>query len=121
MMQIGFESPISEKIFSIIKANDKVDLEDTLLKAKITVNDDMELYEVGRRFVDNGNADAAFCLFKYFTEKYPELVVGWNELGEVYELRNNNPEAIKCYSTALALRPENPRALNNLKRIGLKN
>lgn len=120
-MQSGFESPISEKIFSIIKANDKVDLEDTLLKAKITVNDDMELYEVGRRFVDNGNADAAFCLFKYFTEKYPELVVGWNELGEVYELKNNNPEAIKCYRTALALRPENPRALNNLKRIGLKN
>ena len=116
-MQSGFESPISEKIFSIIKANDKVDLEDTLLKAKITVNDDMELYEVGRRFVDNGNADAAFCLFKYFTEKYPELVVGWNELGEVYELKNNNPEAIKCYTKALSIRPGNPRATDNLKRL----
>jgi len=119
-MQSGFESPISEKIFSIIKANDKVDLEDTLRKAKITVNDDMELYEVGRKFVDKGNADGAFCLFKYFTKKYPELVVGWNELGEVYELKNNDQEAIKCYIKALSIRPENSRATSNLNRLSKK-
>ena len=119
-MQSGFESPVSEKIFNIIRGNNQINLDDTLRKAKIVVNDDMELYEVGRRFVDNGNTEAAFCLFKYFTEKYPELVVGCNELGEVYELKNNNPEAIKCYTKALVLRPENPRATSNLKKLSKK-
>lgn len=115
--QSGFDSPISARIFKIIQSNNQVDLADTLRKENIEVNDDMVLYEVGRRFVDTENIDAAYCLFKYYTEKFPEIVVCWNELGEVYELKSNKTEAIKCYNQALLLRPGNPRATNNLKRL----
>ena len=75
------------------------------------------MYEVGQKFVNDGNVDAAFSLFKYYTVKFPNIVVAWNELGDVYRMKNNKEEAIKCYKQALIVRPGNPRATDNLEKL----
>ena len=77
----------------------------------------MILFEVGQKFVNVGNIDAAFALYKFYTEKFPMIVVAWNELGDIYRMKNNKEEAIKCYKQALTIRPGNPRATENLEKL----
>jgi CubicO group peptidase (beta-lactamase class C family) len=112
-----FESPEGEKVFNILNANNNADLSTELPKQNIEISDDMILYEVGQRFVNDGNIDAAFSLFKYYTLAFPNIVVAWNELGDVYRMKNNKEEAIKCYKQALIVRPGNPRATDNLEKL----
>ncbi len=116
-MNSRFESPVSEKVFNVLNSNSNADLAVELPKQQIEISDDMILYEVGQRFVNDGNVDAAFSLFKYYTVKFPNIVVAWNELGDVYRMKNNKEEAIKCYKQALIVRPGNPRATDNLEKL----
>jgi len=116
-MNSRFESPVSEKVFNVLNSNSNADLDVELPKQQIEISDDMILYEVGQRFVNDGNVDAAFSLFKYYTVKFPNIVVAWNELGDVYRMKNNKEEAIKCYKQALIVRPGNPRATDNLEKL----
>ena len=43
--------------------------------------------------------------------------MAWNDMGDVYRLQNNKAEAIKCYKQALKIRPTNPRAQEELKKL----
>ena len=47
----------------------------------------------------------------------PNIIVSWNDLGDVYQMKNNKAEAIRCYKQALKLRPGNQRAKENLERL----
>ena len=38
-------------------------------------------------------------------------------MGNVYQMKENKAEAIKCYNQALKLRPENQRAKVNLEKL----
>ena len=116
-MNSRFESPVSEKVFNVLNSNSNADLDVELPKQQIEISDDMILYEVGQRLVNDGNVDAAFSLFKYYTVKFPNIVVAWNELGDIYRMKNNKEEAIKCYKQALIVRPGNPRATDNLEKL----
>ena len=61
--------------------------------------------------------EEALILYKYYTNAFPMIVVAWNDMGDVYLKLNKKEEAIKCYKQALKLRPENPRAKNNLEKL----
>lgn len=110
-------SVAGDKIFDILNSNSSANLSDELKNQNVEVNDDMILFEVGQKFVNAGNIDAAFTLYKYYTEKFPRIVVAWNELGDIYRMKNNKEEAIKCYKQALTIRPGNPRATENLEKL----
>ncbi|MFZ7114637.1 MAG: serine hydrolase [Bacteroidota bacterium] len=112
-----FESPESEKLYKILNSNSNADLDVELVNEKLQISDDMVLLEVGQRFINDGNIDAAFSLFKYYTQKFPDIVVAWNELGDIYRIKNNREEAIRCYKQALIVRPGNPRATENLEKL----
>jgi Flp pilus assembly protein TadD len=41
----------------------------------------------------------------------------WNDLGDLYLMGGNKLEAKKCFEQALKIRPGNPRATDNLKKL----
>ncbi|MES2331039.1 MAG: serine hydrolase [Bacteroidota bacterium] len=118
-MQMKFENPISKKIYDLLEKPSTVDLAATLAKENIRVEDDMILLEVGQVLMQENKNEKALLLYKLYTQQFPNIVVAWNDMGDVYRKLNNNEEAIKCYRQALKIRPGNPRAIENLSKLGV--
>ena len=115
-----FETQMAGKIYQILTENKPADLSEALKKENIVVDDDMILLDVGQRLIKERKVDEAFSLYQYYTKTFPNIIVSWNDLGDIYQMKNNKTEAIKCYQQALKLRPGNPRAKENLDKL-LKN
>ena len=77
----------------------------------------MLLLELGQKLTNDGLVKPAIALYQYYTKEFPNIVVCWNELGELYLQTNHKDEAKKCFEQALKLRPGNPRAIENLKKL----
>ena len=86
-------------------------------KEKIKVEDDMVLLEVGQTLIQEKKNDKALMLYDYYTKIIPNIVVAWNDLGDIYQTLNKKAEAIKCYKQAMKIRPENPRAKESLNKL----
>ena len=110
-------SPQAEKVYNIVVENKSSDLQTALQKAQIDVEDDMILLEAGRQLIEEKKSDEALVLYKYYINSFPNIIVAWNDLGDVYRMKNNKSEAIKCYQQALKLRPDNARAKKNLEEL----
>ncbi len=116
-MQPKFENELSKKIYDILEKPTTTNLAAELTKENVNVDDDMVLLEVGRRLMEEQKLDKALLLYKYYTDNFPNIVVAWNDLGDIYLNKNNKDEAIKCYKQALKIRPENPRAKESLDKL----
>ena len=116
-MQSKFEHPIAKQIYDIIEKPSTTDLSAELTKANLNVDDDMILLEVGHALIEEKKLDKALILYQLCTKKFPDIVMAWNDMGDVYRLQNNKAEAIKCYKQALKIRPTNPRAQEELKKL----
>ena len=116
-MQPEFENELSKKIYSIVEKQTTTDLATELEKEKLKVDDDMILLEVGQKLISEKKYDKALILYKYYTQTFPNIVVAWNDLGDVYLSQNNKAAAINCYRQALKIRPENPRAKKSLEKL----
>lgn len=112
-----FENKLSEKIYSILENSPSDDFENELTRQNVRIDDDMILLEVGQLFTQEKKYDKAIALYKYYTKSFPDIVIAWNDLGDIYRFTNNNEEAIKCYRQALKIRPGNPRAQQNLDQL----
>ena len=113
----NFDSPLAEKIYKLLDNKKIIDLGKTLKKENLTVEDDMVLLEVGQKLIEEQKADKALVLYQYYTKMFPQIIVAWNDLGDVYLMKQNKEAAIKCYTQALKLRPDNPRAKENLMKL----
>jgi len=116
-MQPKFENQHSKLIYDIIEKPTTTDLETELAKENIKVEDDIVLLEVGQLLMREKKTDKALVLYKYYTKTFPNIVVAWNDLGDIYLLQDNKVEAINCYKQALNIRPENPRAKESLDKL----
>ncbi len=116
-MQPKFENELSKQIYDILDKSTTTDLASELAKENIKVEDDMILLEVGQSLMQEKKTEKAFVLYKFYTQAFPNIVVAWNDLGDIYLFQNNKAEAIKCYKQALKIRPENPRAKESLEKI----
>jgi CubicO group peptidase (beta-lactamase class C family) len=116
-MQPKFENELSNQIYNILEKTMTTDLESELAKENIKVEDDMILLEVGQALMQENKTDKALILYQYYTKAFPNIVVAWNDLGDIYVTQNNNAAAIKCYKRALEIRPENPRAKESLSKL----
>ena len=105
------------KIYKVLTVNKPTDLGEALKKESIVVDDDMVLLDVGQKLIEEKKADEALLLYQYYTISFPNIIVAWNDMGDVYRMKNNKEEAIRCYKQALKLRPENQRAKENLKAL----
>jgi len=116
-MQPKFENKLSKQIYDILEAASTKDFETELAKAKLNVEDDMVLLNVGQMLMQEKKNEKALMLYKYYTKKFPNIVVAWNDLGDVYQGIGNKEEAVKCFSQALKIRPENQRAKESLQKL----
>ncbi len=112
-----FENALSKQIYEILTKPSTTDLGIELEKENIKVEDDMILLEVGQKLIQEKKNDKALVLYKFYTKKFPGIVVAWNDLGDIYQLLNNKKEAIKCYQQAFTIRPGNPRAKENIDKL----
>ncbi|MBK6912666.1 MAG: serine hydrolase [Ignavibacteriales bacterium] len=116
-MQPVFQNQTAKQIYEILEEPTTTDLATELNKNKIKVEDDMVLLEVGQLLIQENKTDKALVLYKFYTKTFPNIVVAWNDLGDIYLTQNNKDEAIKCYQQALKIRPENPRAKESLDKL----
>ena len=116
-MQPKFDTKLSKQIYDMIENPSTTDLGTELSKENLKVEDDMILLEVGQKLMEEKKYDKALILYTYYTKTFPNIVVSWNDLGDIYLLKNNKEEAIKCYRQALIIRPSNPRAKESLDRL----
>lgn len=119
-MKPDFETAEAQKIYSILVQTHPADLEAEIKKQNILVDDDMVLLEVGQKLIEEEKADEALSLYQFYTTAFPNIIVAWNDMGDVYQMKGNKDEAIKCYQQALKLRPDNPRAKENLEKLNGK-
>ena len=112
-----FEGELSIKIYDILLKPSTTDLGAELKKENLKVEDDMILLEVGRNLMEEKKPEKAFILYTYYTQTFPNIVVAWNDLGDIYQTQNNKNEALKCYRQALKIRPGNPRAKDNIDKL----
>ncbi|MGB3078451.1 MAG: tetratricopeptide repeat protein, partial [Saprospiraceae bacterium] len=56
-------------------------------------------------------------LYVYYTKAFPNIVVAWNDLGDIYLAQSKKNEAMNCYRQALKIRPGNPRAKESLDKL----
>ncbi len=117
-MQPMFKNELSKKIYYILKNPMTSDLAKELSNEKLTVEDDMILLEVGQRLIEERKNMEAIILYSYYTKTFPNIVVAWNDLGDVYLSENSNEKAELCFKQALKIRPANPRAMEALKKLG---
>lgn len=112
-----FDHPLMNKLYELLTQADPSQFESQLTAQNIVVEDDMMLLEVGQKLTNEGQVKPAIALYQYYTKSFPMIVVCWNELGELYVQIGNKTEARKCFEQALKLRPGNPRATENLKKL----
>lgn len=116
-MPKSFENPQAKTIYQLITGHDPKDLSDELKQNSITVGDDMVLLEVGQRLMEQAKWEQALVLYRYYTHSFPRIIVAWNDMGDVYRSLHQRSEAMACYREALRLRPDNPRAKENLEKL----
>lgn len=116
-----FEFPLAQRIYSIINTSNALDLDTELKKENISVDDDMVLLEVGRKLISESKTAKATVLYKYYTQTFPNIVVAWNDLGDLYLISGDKDEAVKCYKKVISIN-RNPRetirARQSLEKLG---
>jgi tetratricopeptide (TPR) repeat protein len=75
--------------------------------------------DVGMFYLKKGNYDAAIDRFMDATRLQPKLAVPWKLLGEAYEKKRDNSDAIESYKKYLDLFPSAADAARVKKRIAL--
>ncbi len=117
-MSEGFKDQQSKVIYELLNNTDGNDLSAILQKENIEVKDDMILLEVGRKLIEEDKYEKALILYEYYTKIFPDIVVAWNDKGDVQLALKNKEESIKCYKQALKIRPGNERAKESLAKLG---
>ncbi|MGB3079117.1 MAG: serine hydrolase, partial [Saprospiraceae bacterium] len=100
-MQPRFENEQSKQIYDILDKTATTDLADALAKENIKVEDDMILLEVGHSLIEEKKMGKALVLYVYYTKAFPNIVVAWNDLGDIYLAQSKKNEAMNCYRQAL--------------------
>jgi CubicO group peptidase (beta-lactamase class C family) len=104
---------LNEKGAAYFSANIERELDDN----GYALDDDMVLLFAGQAILAEGSADEAVALYRFYTQKFPDIVVAWNDLGDAYLLKNDKENAKKCFQKAIELRPGNERAKASLEKI----
>ena len=75
--------------------------------------------DVGMFYLKKGNYDAAIDRFIDATRFQPKLAIPWKLLGEAYEKKHDNSDAVESYKKYLELFPNAVDAAKVKKRIAL--
>ena len=112
-----FPHPMMNKVYDLLVNNDPNQFSSLLEQENIMIDDDMILLEVGQKLISENRNKEALALYGHYTKAFPNIVVAWNDMGEIYLSEGQKPEAKNCFEQALKLRPGNPRATENLRKM----
>src|SRR5690606_8103237 len=82
---------LNEKGAAYFTAN----IEQALRENGYNLDDDMVLLFAGQAILAERKADEAIALYQFYTQKFPRIVVAWNDLGEAYLLKKDTENAKK--------------------------
>jgi predicted alpha/beta superfamily hydrolase len=71
----------------------------------------------GDKFVQENELDKALEIFKKMNELYPEGLMGYDRIGDVYFRKGMYVASLKYYQMFLEKQPKNPRILNKVAAI----
>jgi CubicO group peptidase (beta-lactamase class C family) len=117
LLKPGFHRADAKNLYEIVDQTEFTSLAKVLKERDIVIDNDMVLLEAGQRLMEENKLVKATLLYQYYTETFPQIVVAWNDLGDIYLRQGNKTEALNCYKMALKLRPENQRAKDNIMRL----
>jgi CubicO group peptidase (beta-lactamase class C family) len=113
--------PPSKYLFGVIRkkggAYFEQESEKEMKASGMEMDDDMVLLSVGQALRAAGDNANAISLYKVYTSRYPNIIIAWNELGECHSIAGEKEKARACFEKALAIQPNNRRALENMKKF----
>ena len=120
VVQARFESPLAEAMYDAIGKRGAAEFRKNgngLIDSLGVGDNDMILLEVGQQLSRENRREETIALYELYTQRYPSIVVAWNDLGDAYRAVGRKTDARRCYEQALKLRPGNPRATEALKLL----
>lgn len=112
--------PAQKYLYGIIESKGGKYFEDNykteMQNSGMRPDDDMVLWAVGRKLMNDKETDKAVSLYKVYTMEFPAIIVAWNGLGEAYLAKGEKQSARDCFSKALEISPGNKRAEEGLKK-----
>jgi CubicO group peptidase (beta-lactamase class C family) len=85
--------------------------------AGIPPDDDMILLHTGSQLIEQQDFENALKVYLAYTQDFPNIVVAWNDLGDIYLAKTDKINAKKCFEQALKLRPGNERAKKGILKL----
>jgi TolA-binding protein len=104
----------------LLEAAGKTAEADELKKSAMTTATEAEINTYGYQLLQQGKNDEAIEIFIKNTKDYPESWNVWDSLGEAYGIKGNKDMAVKYYSKAYGMAPDNQkeRIKGILKKFG---
>lgn len=116
-----FEFKGAEFLYKIMKEKGAVyfkkNIFSELKNNGFSTQDDMYFLEAGQKLIIENSLNEALTLYLIYTQYFPNIVVAWNDLGEIYIKKGEKDKAVECFKKALQLKPENERAKTMLEQL----
>lgn len=80
-------------------------------------DDSQIMFMLGTSFLQTGESCLGWMILKHVTDKDPDFMDGWNNLGACFRQEHHNEDARACYLKALELKPDEPDVLANLTAL----
>lgn len=127
-LKLQDKESLRQKIYSLIqKAQDfikeqkYVEAEKVLIEAISIDKQNIDAYKaLGDLYIQKKDYEHAKETYEFIKQINSSDEAIWRQLGLLFELTNNLPEAVKCYKKAVDLVPNNPKNLDLLLDICLK-
>jgi len=106
---------------NILKAMNKNDESDKLMKEALAIANEGELNVYGYQLMGNGEMDKAIQIFKLNTERFPKSANAFDSLGEAYATKGDKQNAITNFKKSLSMNPPPNVKANSekfLKQLG---
>jgi CubicO group peptidase (beta-lactamase class C family) len=112
--------PASKYLYTLIKTKGGKYFEENykqeMQNSGMRPDDDMVLLNIGQKLTEEKDYGNAISLYNVYTKEFPDIIIAWNELGEIYLSEGIKTEAGKCFQAALKLSPGNKRAQKGLEK-----
>jgi tetratricopeptide (TPR) repeat protein len=107
-MNKNFSNQITKA--GLLEAEGKTAEADELKQSAMKMATEAEINAFGYKLLQQGKNDEALNLFIKNTKEHPDSWNVWDSLGEAYGIKGNKDMAVKYYSKAYEMAPDNQKS-----------